>query len=385
MPCTSCYLDFAASAPVRAEALAAERAYDESTYAGANPNSLHTPGREAALALDGGRRTLARMAGGGFRPADVIFTSGGTEGNNLAVFGLARMARMHDVKRNVVCLSAIEHESVLACAGELRNLGFDVRILPVTREGAVDVSAARELIGPDCALVSVMYANNETGVIQPVDELACLAHASGALMHTDAVQAFCRVPLNLTHVDAATVTAHKIGGPVGIGALLVRGRVQLSPRAYGGGQESGKRSGTQDVRGALAFAAAAEAASSKLEETRALVSERARKLYALLCDEGSSITPTVSAEVGENALPGIVSVLCKGRDGNELVLALDEKGFAVSAGSACAASSTKASHVLTAMGLDGTSARSALRISFDERVSEVSLERFAGTLLAKMR
>ena len=385
MPRSTVYLDYAASAPLRAEAITAMRAYDESSYAGANPNSLHTPGREAAMAMDGARHTLARVAGGGFRPADVIFTSGGTEGNNLAVFGLSRMARMHDVKRNIVCISAIEHESVLACSGELRNLGFDVRVLPVTRAGVVDLDAARGLIASDCALVSVMYANNETGAIQPIDELACLAHAAGALMHTDAVQAFCHVPVNLANVDAATVTAHKIGGPVGIGALLVRGRVQIAPRAFGGGQESGKRSGTQDVRGALAFAAAASAASAKLDETRELVSGRARKMYGLLCCEGSSIVPTISAEVGESALPGIVSVLCKGYDGNELVLALDDAGFAVSAGSACAASSSKASHVLTAMGLDGNSARSALRISFDERASEDSLEAFAGILQAKMR
>lgn len=385
MPHTTVYLDYAASAPMRAEALSAERAYEASSFAGANPNSLHTPGREAALALDNARRILVRAAGGGFRPSDVIFTSGGTESNNLAIFGLSRMARMHEVKRNVVCMSAIEHESVLACAGELKNLGFDVRVLPVTREGVVDVEAARKLIGNDCALVSLMYANNETGVIQPVDKIARMAHAAGALMHTDAVQAFSRVPLELAHVDAVSVTAHKIGGPVGTGALLVRGRVQISPRAFGGGQESGKRSGTQDVRGALAFAAAADAVASKLDANRALVSERARKLYAKLCTEGSRIVPTVSGEMGENALPGTVSVLCKGHDGNELVLALDEEGFAVSAGSACAASSSKASHVLTAMGLDGNIARSSLRISFDERVSEDSLDAFAGILLSKMR
>lgn len=385
MPRSTIYLDFAASAPLRAEALEAERAYGSSAYAGANPNSLHTPGRDAALALDGARHTLAVLVGSGFRPADVIFTSGGTEGNNLALLGLARTVRMKNVKRNVVCMSAIEHESVIACEGELKNMGFDVRILPVTAAGTVDMDAAGKLIDETCALVSVMYANNETGAIQPVDGIACLAHASGALMHTDAVQAFCRVPLSLANVDAVTITAHKVGGPAGIGALLVRGRHQIYPRMFGGGQESGKRSGTQDVRGALAFAAAAQAAASDLDTTRERVACMSRRLYSRLITSSDRIRPTVSSEVGGNALPGTVSLLCTGFDGNELVLALDEAGFAVSAGSACSASSQRASHVLSAMGLDGLTARSALRVSFDERVSEDALDAFADALLAILR
>ena len=385
MPNTCVYLDYAASSPLRPEALEAERAYESSDYAGANPNSLHTPGRLAALALDGARHSLAKLVGGRFRPTDLTFTSGGTESNNLAIFGLSRSMRMKDVRRTAVCMSAIEHESVLACAGELRHLGFDVRTLPVARDGSVDLAEAARLIDSDCALVSVMYANNETGVIQPIAEIASLAHRAGALMHTDAVQAFCRVPLQLSQVDAVSVTAHKVGGPVGIGALLVRGRLQLTPRAYGGGQESGKRSGTQDVRGALAFAAAAEAASRDLESTRELVASRACMLYELLRNSSERIRPTTSAEVGSSMLPGIVSVLCDGHDGNELVLALDQAGFAVSAGSACAASSAKASHVLTSMGLSGPEAHSALRVSFDERVTEENLEAFAAALLELLR
>ena len=381
MPMSCTYLDFAASAPLRSEALEAERAYEASSYAGANPNSLHSPGRNAALALDRARHSLVSRVGGRFRPSELIFTSGGTESNNLAIFGLARAMRMKDVGRTAVCMSAIEHESVLACAGELRNLGFDVRILPVTRSGAVDVAAADGLIDESCALVSVMYANNETGSIQPIGELAALAHKAGALMHTDAVQAFGRVPLEVAGVDAVSITAHKVGGPVGIGALLVRGRQRIMPRAFGGGQESGHRSGTQDVRGALAFAAAAEAAMDGLDSKRELVSRRARLLYELVCGEESKVRPCISSEVGSAALPGVVSLLCLGHDGNDLVLALDEAGFAVSAGSACAASSAKASHVLTAMGLTGSEARSALRVSFDERVSEESLRMFAQALL----
>ena len=385
MPAGATYLDYAASAPIRPESLEAERAYDASAYAGANPNSLHTPGRQAARALEEARRTLVGLIGGHFRPSELTFTSGGTESNNLALFGLARAIRMRDVSRTVVCLSAIEHESVLDCAGELKNLGFTVRLLPVTREGVIDLDAAQKIIGPDCALVSVMSANNETGVIQPVAEVAHIAHAAGALMHTDAVQAFCRIPLAADVMDAVSITAHKVGGPVGIGALLVRGKYQLMPRAHGGGQESGRRSGTQDVRGALAFAAAAVAASKDLVHTRTLVADRARELYRLLCADGGKIVPVVSSKVDETALPGVVSLLCPEHDGNELVLALDDAGFAVSSGSACAASSTKASHVLIAMGIQGDVARSALRISFDERVSFDVLTDFANTLLSLVR
>lgn len=385
MPANSVYLDYAASAPMRAESLEAEHAYDTSAYAGANPNSLHTPGRQAALALDGARRTLTALVGGNFRPSELTFTSGGTESNNLALFGLARAVRMRDVSRTVVCLSSIEHESILDCAGELKNLGFTVRLLPVTREGVLDLEAAQNLIGPDCALVSVMSANNETGVIQPIAEVAGIAHAAGALMHTDAVQAFCRIPLDVDAIDALSITAHKVGGPVGVGALLVRGKHRLMPRAHGGGQESGRRSGTQDVRGALAFAAAAAAASKDLMHTRALVADRARELYRLLCADGGQIVPVVSTEVDGMALPGVVSLLCPGHDGNELVLALDNAGFAVSSGSACAASSTKASHVLIAMGVQGDVARSALRVSFDERVTFEVLTDFASTLLSLVR
>ena len=370
---------------MREEAMAAERAYEASSFAGANPNSLHTPGREAALALDGARHTLVGLVGGRFRPNELIFTSGGTESNNLAVFGLARAMRMKDVRRTVVCMSEIEHESVLACAGELRNTGFDVRILPVTRAGVVDLEAARELIDASCALVSVMYANNETGAIQPVAELAALAKKAGALMHTDAVQAFGRVPLDVANVDAVSITAHKVGGPVGIGALLVRGRQQIMPRAFGGGQESGHRSGTQDVRGALAFAAAAKAAACDLDAKRACVADRARRLYACVCSENPKVRPCISADVDEGMLPGTVNLLCLGHEGNELVLALDDAGFAVSAGSACAASSSDASHVLTAMGLTGPEARSALRVSFDERVKDETIEAFAATLLGVLR
>lgn len=375
------YLDYAASAPMRPEALAAERAYEEAPYAGANPNSLHTMGRAAARALDGARKDVARALGGGFRPADVTFTSGGTESNNLAILGLAEGMRAKSARRRRVLLSAIEHDSVLDLAGPLRSRGFEVELVGVGRDGAVDPGALDALLDDTCALVSIMAANNETGVLQPVAELARRAHAHGTLFHTDAVQAFCRVPLELAEVDAVSVAAHKIGGPVGVGALAVRGRAPLRPQVFGGGQEQGRRAGTQDVRGALAFASAVRACEATLAESRALVARRASALYELLCAEGTGILPTTSALVDERRLPGIVSVMAPDVDSETLILALDQEGFEVSAASACSSGSLDASHVLLAMGIPRDQALGSLRVSFDERVGEDVLGRFADTLL----
>ncbi len=382
MPSVLTYLDYAASAPLRPEALAAERAYDEAPSAGANPNSLHTAGRAAARALDGARRDLARCLGGGFRPSDVTFTSGGTESNNLAVLGLAEAVRQRDARRRRVVLSAIEHDSVLDLAAPLRERGFEVELARVGREGRVEPGSLEGLLDETCGLVSVMYANNETGVIQPVGELARAAHASGALFHTDAVQAFGHVPLELGDVDAVSVAAHKLGGPVGVGALALRGRVPLRPQSFGGGQELGRRAGTQDVRGALAFAAAAVACCQDLEATRATVSARARALVERVCAPGTGVVPTVPGAPGAGGLPGIVSLLVPALDSETLILALDDRGFEVSAASACSARSLDASHVLTAMGIPRASALGSLRVSFDERVSASDLESFATALLA---
>lgn len=375
------YLDYAASAPLRVEALDAQRAYDEAPYAGANPNSLHTLGREAARALDGARRDLVRALGGGFRPSDVVFTSGGTESNNLALLGLAEATRARASRRNRVIVSAIEHDSVLDVRGALRERGFEVELAPAGRDGIVRADALSGLLDERTALVSVMYANNETGVIQPVGKLARLAHAAGAVFHTDAVQAFGHVPLELSDVDAVSVAAHKLGGPVGVGALVVRGRTPLRPLSFGGGQEGGRRAGTQDVRGALAFAAVSRACAARLSEDRASVSARAEALYERLCAPGTGIVPTTSEAVDAGRLPGIVSILVPEVDSETLILALDQEGFEVSAASACSSGSLDASHVLLAMGVPRNEALGSLRISFDERVGEDALHRFSDTLV----
>lgn len=375
------YLDYAASAPLAEVARAAETAYEEAPYAGANPNSLHTMGRLAARALDGARTDLARCLGGRFRPSDVTFTSGGTESNNLALWGLAEGARGRDRRRTRVVLSAIEHDSVLDVAPSLRDRGFEVVLAPANREGVVTAEAVEALMGPDVALVSVMSANNETGIVQPIGAIAKVAHKAGALMHTDAVQAFGRIALELADVDAVSIAAHKIGGPVGVGALAVSNRVPLRPQSFGGGQEQGRRAGTQDVRGALAFAAAAVACTNALQSNARLVAARAQALQDRLCAPGTGIHATVETAYGQGRLPGLVSLLVDKLDSETMVLKLDEAGFEVSAGSACSSGSLDPSHVLLAMGIPRNEAFNSLRVSFDERVNEEDLMRFADALL----
>lgn len=375
------YLDYAASAPMVPEAKAAEAAYAEAPYAGANPNSLHTLGREAAMALEGARREIAKALGGGFRPGEIVFTSGGTESNNLALYGIAEGARARDRKRTRVVVSAIEHDSELDVVPALKDRGFAVTLVRPGRDGRIAPEELERAVGPDCALVSVMSANNETGVIQPVAELAEIAHKAGALMHTDAVQAFGRIPLAIDTCDAVSIAAHKIGGPVGIGALALRMRCPFRPQNFGGGQEAGKRPGTQDVRGALAFAAAAKAQTDHLAERRSACAAKANRLFQKICAPGTGIQPTTTAQIDDTRLPGMVSIYVPGLDSETLILKLDRKGFEVSAGSACSSGSLDPSHVLSAMGIARNDALGALRISFDERVSDEDLDRFADALI----
>lgn len=375
------YLDYAASAPMVPEAKAAEAAYAEAPYAGANPNSLHTLGREAAMALEGARREIAKALGGGFRPGEIVFTSGGTESNNLALYGIAEGARARDRKRMRVVVSAIEHDSELDVVPALKDRGFAVTLVRPGRDGRIAPEELERAVGPDCALVSIMSANNETGVIQPVAELAEIAHKAGALMHTDAVQAFGRIPLAIDTCDAVSIAAHKIGGPVGIGALALRMRCPFRPQNFGGGQEAGKRPGTQDVRGALAFAAAAKAQTDHLAERRSACAAKANRLFQKICAPGTGIQPTTTAQIDDTRLPGMVSIYVPGLDSETLILKLDQKGFEVSAGSACSSGSLDPSHVLSAMGIARNDALGALRISFDERVSDEDLDRFADALI----
>ena len=379
-------LDYAASTPLRPEARAAFDAFDASDIAGANPNSLHSLGRRAARALDGARADIASTLGSRVRPSDIVFTSGGTESNHLALLGLAEALRARDAKRSRVLVSAIEHDSVIDNLAPLKARGFTCDLVPVTDDGILDLDQLEGMLGSDVALVSIMLANNETGVVQPVRDAARLAHAVGALVHTDAVQGWLHIPVDVTDldVDALSLAGHKVGGPVGIGALYIRPRVAVAPQVRGGGQERGLRAGTQDVRGALALAAVARALHPTIPEDCARVAALADRLYARLLDD-----PRVTATTGDvsrvERLPGIVSIVVAGAQSEDLILKLDRAGFAVSAGSACSSGSAEASHVLRAMGISEDRAAGSLRISFDDRVDPDDLDRFADVLKELLR
>lgn len=374
-------LDYAASTPMRPEAIEAQRRYDASELAGVNPNSLHTLGRRAAAELERARRTIAKTFGAGVRPSEIVLTGGGTEANQLALLGMAEGKRSEERTRDRVIVSAIEHDSILDNLPLLRAAGFKVDTVRPCAAGFIEPSALEELMGEDVALVSIMIANNETGVVQPTQELAAVAHRFGALFHADAIQGYLHIPLDVRELDldAMSVAGHKIGGPVTSGALYLKARTPLRPRIFGGGQEAGRRAGTQDLRTQIAFAAAAEAARNELMQNHG-DSELADTLYRKLL-----LNPKVHATMGDplnvRRLPGIVSIYVDGFESEELIIQLDEHGFAVSAGSACSSGSMDPSHVLSAMRVPRESALGSLRISFDDRVDPSELNRFAQTLI----
>lgn len=389
---TTVYLDYAATAPLRPEALAAYEMWSQEPCSVANPNSLHSLGRAAASHLEAARSSLAGDLGGGFRPHELIFTSGGTEADNLAIFGLvngALRSGKHD--RTKIILSSLEHDAIYRTIASLKRAGFEVLLVPARRDGFIHPEDLEPLLDEKTLLVSIMYANNELGTIQPIDELASLTHKAGALFHTDAVQAFGKIPLHLDHVDAVSVTAHKLGGPVGIGALAIRQRLRLEPLLVGGGQERNLRSGTQNVAFALAFARVSRLLADNMANFRAQTKQHAKYLYQTLCgaennEETSSrkqhpIQATVGTELSERRLAGIVHLTVNGIDSDTLILSLDALGFAVSAASACSAHSSETSHVLAACGVPSKEAEHALRVSFDERVSHKEIADFAEALL----
>lgn len=374
-------LDYAASTPMRPEAVQAQADYDASRLAGVNPNSLHSLGRQAAIRLEECRRAVAASLGTRVRASEIVFTGGGTEANVLALLGIAQAVRERDRGRSRVIVSAIEHDSILDNLPLLRADGFTVDVIKPDSTGRIDPSSLERLISSDVALVSVMLANNETGVVQPIADLARIAHGAGARMHSDAIQGWLHIPFDVSAlgVDALSLAGHKVGGPVGIGALYLKSRTPIRARSFGGGQEGGLRPGTQDLRAIVALAAAASALRPLVAQHREQVGSLANELYTRLCDH-----PRIHATMGDwtsvERLPGIVSIYVDGIDSEELILQLDGRGYEVSAGSACSSASLDASHVLRAMGIPREKALGSLRISFDDRVEPDSLERFAQAL-----
>src|SRR4051812_20955618 len=359
------YLDHAASTPMYPEAVAAMTA--QLTRLG-NPSSLHAPGREARRVVEESREALARALS--CRPGEVVFTSGGTESDNLALKGLFWARRAEDPRRTRILSTAIEHHAVLDSLHWLAgHEGADVELLPVDRLGRLDLDALRRSLARDpgtVALVSVMWANNEVGTVQPVGEVVRLAHVHGIPVHTDAVQAVGQVPVDFaaSGVDALTVTAHKAGGPYGVGALVVRRDLRVTPQLHGGGQERDIRSGTIDTPAIAAFAKAVELAVKNQADhavrVAALRDDLVRRVREQVPDAAVNGDPDTGLG---HRLPGNAHLTFPGCEGDSLLMLLDARGIACSTGSACSAGIPQPSHVLLAMGCSDEEARSSLRFS----------------------
>jgi cysteine desulfurase len=377
------YLDHAATTPVLPAVV--DAVVDAMRQVG-NASSLHAAGRAARRRVEESRESVAAALGA--RPSEVVVTSGGTEADNMAVTGILRARRAADPRRRRLLIPATEHHAVLDCAEALQAAGeAEIGWLEVDDFGRVhaDTLAAAIATDPDSvALVSVMWANNEVGTVNPIRELAEVAHRSGVPLHTDAVQAFGALPLDFaaSGADALSVTAHKIGGPLGVGALVLRRDVPLTPNGHGGGQERGIRSGTLDMPALVGFAvAAADAAEHRAERAARLAALRDDLIAAVLAavpdavlsgDPGRSLV-----DGGPSRLPGNAHLRFPGCQGDALLMLLDAAGIACSTGSACTAGVARPSHVLLAMGVSERDAAGALRFSLGHTSTEADVRALA--------
>lgn len=384
---TSTYLDWAATAPLCQSAHDAMMPYMTPGVEGllsgtGNANSLYEVGRVAFRALEQARETIARSIGA--RPDEIIFTSGATEADNAALFGIVDACMMkaeqsgdHECVPQVV-VSSIEHEAVLEAAEVLGRWGAQVTYVDPDSSGHITPEALQEVLTDRVMLVSIMAVNNEVGSVMDIPALAQVVHKAGALFHVDATQALGKIPLSVKQwgVDALSLSSHKIGGPKGMGALFLKARTPFTAQIVGGGQESDKRSGTQNVMGAVGFAAACQAALTDFDTQASRLRELRDECYARFA-KYDKVTATVLVEKGSTVYaPHIVHVLVKGIESETLIMQLDRLGICVSGGSACASHDLDPSHVLRALGISRDDALGALRLSFGRDTTVQDIEKF---------
>jgi cysteine desulfurase len=377
------YLDHAATTPVRPEVRDAMLPYLGDTAFG-NPSSAHRFGRVARAGLEQAKREVAAAVG--CEPNQVIFTSGGTEADNLAIVGSALAARDHG-RPMLAVVSAVEHKAILAAAHAVAHLGGRECILPVSPDGLLDLAALDEVLAERPAVVSVMWVNNETGVVQPVAEIAGRCRAAGVCFHSDAVQAFGKVSLSAAQLPCTllTLSGHKIGAPKGIGALIVRDRKAVEAIIHGGGQQYGIRPGTENVAGAVALGCAARLAAAE----QAVEAERLEQLRDDLAARLRAAVPEATI-AGGNAprAPHILNLLVPGVDGEAMLMHFDMQGVAASGGSACSTGAVEPSHVLVAMGIARELALGAVRFSLGHATTADDVARAADVfpgVVAKVR
>ena len=367
------YLDNAATTPISEVAL---QAFIEQSRQLGNASSLHTYGRTVRKDVEEAREKIASLIGS--HASEIIFTGSGTEANNLALKGAYWHRNKDGVARNVVVISRFEHHAVLDPARWLEDFeGAEVIEVPVSREGFVEVAALEEIIHErhdEIALISIMHSNNEVGTLQPINQIAELGNKFDIPVHTDAVQSLGKVPLSFKDlgVFAMTISAHKVGGPIGVGALVLRKGIDITPILHGGGQERDIRSGTLNSAGIVAFAAAVQSAIRDIDSN----AERVRALRSKLIAAIKSEVPdaTLNGVLEGQTLPGIANISFPRTESDSLLLLFDAEGIACSTGSACSAGVQEASHVLMAMGLTEKEAPSSLRFSVGTTNTEADIE-----------
>ena len=362
------YADHAATAALSHTALRAMEPYFTQKYG--NPSSLYGFGQQAKADLEKARADLAACLNA--RPEEIYFTSGGTEADNWALKGAVELMALKGKKTGHIITSAIEHHAVLHTAQYLEKQGYSVTYLPVDGHGRVDPAAVEAAIRPDTLLISIMAANNEIGTIQPVAEIGAVARAHKILFHTDAVQAVGHIPVDVQawNANLLSLSGHKFGGPRGMGALYVKKSLRLTPLIHGGGQEKGRRSGTENVAGAVGMAAALKEAVARLPEESARLSALRDRLIAGL----ATLPYTRLTGHPTHRLPGIASFVFEGVEGEALLLHLDARGICASSGSACSSASLDPSHVLLAIGLPHAIAHGSLRLSLGPDNTEADVD-----------
>jgi cysteine desulfurase len=364
------YLDYSATTPVRPEVRDAMLPLLGETYG--NPSSVHRWGRDAKVKLEEARARLASLLGA--HPTEIVFTRGGTEADNLAILGRSRKDR----SAPVVC-SCVEHRAVLMAARAAEAEGSPLHLLPVDDQGVVPTDAVDEVLPRKPAVVSVMWANNEVGAIQPVGEIAAKCLDAGVVFHTDAIQAFGKLDVRVddSPIRMLSVSAHKIGGPKGVGALYVRKGVHLTPLIHGGGHERGMRAGTEDVAGAVGLATAAELAIRERQADMERIGKLRDRLQEGLLERVPGLVVNAARA---DRLPNLLNVSIPGADSEVLLVMLDLEGIAASSGSACSSGGVTPSHVLTMMGLPAETAGPSVRFSLGRETTaqeiDAVIERF---------
>jgi cysteine desulfurase len=366
------YLDFNATTPVEPEVLDAMLPYFSGDFG--NSASIHTTGQRARAAVERAREQVAALIGA--RPQEIVFTSGGTESDNHAILGIAAQPilarRPGEIAKHVIT-SAIEHEAVLNTCQALEKEGVGVTYLPTDRDGQIDLDELRHAIRPETVLITIMHANNELGTVQPLEEIGRIGKAADIYFHTDAVQSAGKIPIdvNVLQVDLLSLSAHKLYGPKGIGALYVRGGTRLRQLFYGGHHQRGFRPGTENVTGIVGLGKAAEIARKSLAENAQRICALRDQLQQDLLQRVPQ--SRVNSGVGPRT-PNTTNLVFPGVEGEALLIALDLRGLAVSTGAACSSGAVEPSHVLTAIGLPPEEARASLRFSLGRHTSAADID-----------